>query len=148
MSTKITDSEWLIERWPAIKVLIVSLGNQLMVAQHMKLFPDMTGMIKLSPLDLGCKRRKELIFHSNNVTIQIEDVIKKFKFEKFHILMRTQNRRRQFSNVSAAAYNNGFSEEPTALWCYSMIICIKGTFVIKEKTPPRYCFAPPNSPGI
>ena len=61
MSTKITDSEWLIERWPAIKVLIVSLGNQLMVAQHMKLFPDMTGMIKLSPLDLGCKRRKDVM---------------------------------------------------------------------------------------
>ena len=119
-----------------------------MVAQHKKLFPNMTKYIKLNPLDLGCKRKKELIFYSNNVTIKIEDVIKKFKFEKFHILMRTQKRRRQFNYYSAAAINNGFSEEATALWCYSMIICIKGTFVIKEKTPPRYCFAPQNSPGV
>ena len=180
MSTKITDSEWLRERWPAIKVLKVSLGSQFMVAQHKKLFPNMTKIMKLNPLDLGCKRRKELIFHSNNVTIKIEDVIKKFKFEKFHILMRTQchsswradcprnrKRRRQSNNVGAAAYKSGFSKEPAALWCYSMIICIKGTFVIKtEKTvvspkettvgwrypsslvSPRYCFAPPNSPGI
>ena len=88
-----------------------------------------------------------MIFHSNDVTIKIEDVIKKFKFEKFHILMRTQKRRRQFNYYSAAAINNGFSEEPTALWCYSMIICIKGTFEVKAEVP-GFCGAPPNSPVL
>ena len=119
--------------------------------------------------------------------MKIQDVIKKFKFEKFHILMKTQchsswradcprnwrNRkgRRQSNNVSAAAYNNGFSKEPTALWCYSMIIYIKGTVVDKtivdetvggetveyttfvcktEETVDLtgFCGAPPNSPVL
>ena len=90
MSKKITDSEWLRKRWPSIRVLKVSLGSQFLAAQYNKLCPDMTRIFELKPSDLGCKRRKDLIFHSNNETMKIQDMIEKFKFEKFHILMETQ----------------------------------------------------------
>ena len=85
MATKIIDSKWLKERWPSIKVLEVSLGNQFLVGRQKKLFPKMTKVIKLISLELGCKRRKALIFRSTKVAINIQDVIKKFKFEKFAI---------------------------------------------------------------
>ena len=156
MSTKITDSEWLKERWPSMKILEVSLGSQFMVAQHKKLFPNMTKTMNLKPLlYLGCKRREALIFHSSNVTMKIEDMIKNFKFEKFPIIMKTQchtsswrtdcprtwrnrKRKRQSINVS----------EPTALWWYSMIIYIRGAVVGengKTVVIPTFCAAPPNS---
>ena len=85
MATKITDSEWLRERWPSMKVLEVSLENQFLVGRHKILFPKMTKVMKLIPFDVRCKRRKALVFHSCKVVMNIQDVIKKFKFEKFAI---------------------------------------------------------------
>ena len=143
MAAKITDSEWLKERWPSIKVLKVSLGNQFLVGRQKKLFPKMTKVIKRIPLELGCKRRKALIFRSSKVTMNIQDVIKKFKFEKFAIgyscvgiygdnwglswqkNWRNSKRRRQYNKHSSRVEickvaNN--SENPKALWLYSMII--------------------------
>ena len=176
MSTKITDLECLRERWPSMRVLEVSLGNLCLVAHYQKLFPEMTKIMKLEPLrfnederrtgwmaplpppqygrtrtsllHLEWRRRKALIFYSNNVTMNIQDVIKKFKLEKFPILMKTQrhsswradclrngrnskrkkhkssaNSRFAHRQTSAVAYSSdGVSKESTALWCYSMII--------------------------
>ena len=50
MSTKIADSKWLRERWPSMRVLEVSLGNQCLVAHYEKLAPQMTKIMKLEPL--------------------------------------------------------------------------------------------------
>ena len=50
MSTKITDSKWLRERWQSMRVLEVSLGNQCLIAHYEKLFPEMTKIMKLEPL--------------------------------------------------------------------------------------------------
>ena len=149
MSTKITDSKWLRERWPSMRVLEISLGNQCLVAHYKKLAPEMTNKVmKLEPFHFDederetgrkWKRKKALIFYSNNVTMKIQDVIKQFKFEKFPILMKTQrhsswradclrnnssaNSRFAHRQTSAVAYGPvGVSKESTALWCYSMII--------------------------
>ena len=152
MSTKITDSECLKERWPSLKILEVFFGSQHMVAQHKRLFPKMTKIMNLKPLlYLGCKRREGLIIHSSNVTMQIQDMIKNFKFEKFPIIMKTQchssdcsrhwrNRKRKRQSINLS--------EPTALWCYSMIIYIRGAVVSangKTVIIPTFCGAPPNS---
>ena len=151
MLTKITDSEWLRERWPSMRVLEISLGDQCLAAHHKKNLPKMTKNIKLEPLHfnegeratgrmaprrppqsgrttnpllhLDWIRRKALIFYSNNVTMDIQDVIKKFKFEKFPILMKTQ----RHSSWRADCLRNGrnsknSSDGDGALWCYSMII--------------------------
>ena len=45
---EIKDSEWLMERWPSMTVLEVSLGN-LKVRHHKKLY-EMTKLFKLTPL--------------------------------------------------------------------------------------------------
>ena len=72
----------------------------------------------------------------------IQDVIKHFKFEKFPILMKTQrhsswrvdslrdwrNRKRKRQSINAS--------EATALYCYSMIIDIRGA-VVGETVEPR-----------
>ena len=149
MSTKITDSKWLRERWPSMRVLEISLGNQCLVAHYKKLAPKMTKIMKLEPLHfnedeqrtgwmapssstqsgrtktsllhLQWKRRKALIFYSNNVTMKIQDMIKNFKLEKFPILLKTQ----RHSSWRADCPRN------TALWCYSMIINIRGAVVCK-----------------
>ena len=69
--------------------------------------------------------------------MKIQDMIKNFKFEKFPILMKTQrhsswradslrdwrNRKRKRQSINAS--------EATALWCYSMIINIRGAVVCK-----------------
>ena len=162
MSSKIADSKCLRERWPSMTVLEVSLGNQCLVAHYEKLAPQMTKIMKLEPLHfnedeggtgrmaprqpgrtrnsllhLEWKRREALIFYSNNVTMKIQDVIKKFKLEKFPILMKTQrhsswradslrnwrNRKRKRQSIDAS--------EATALWCYSMKINIRGAVVGK-----------------
>ena len=53
MSTKITDSKWLRERWPSIGVLEVSLGNQYLIPHYEKLAPQMTRIMKLEPLQIN-----------------------------------------------------------------------------------------------
>ena len=53
MSTKITDSKWLRERWPSMRVLEVSFGSQCMVSHYEKLFPEMTKIMKLEPLQIN-----------------------------------------------------------------------------------------------
>ena len=58
MSTKITDSKWLRERWPSMRVLEVSLGSQCLVPHHQKLFPEMTKIIKLEPLRFNEDERR------------------------------------------------------------------------------------------
>ena len=147
MAAKITDSEWLKERWPSIKVLEVSLGNQFLVGRQNILFPKMTKVIKLIKFDMGFKRRKPLISHYGKVTMNIQDVIKKFKFGKFAIRLnvvrvygdnwglflrkywRNSKRRRQSistrrksSILAYKMYKASNSENPKALWCYSMLI--------------------------
>ena len=139
--------------------------------------PRQPGRTRNSLLHLEWKRREALIFYSNNVTMKIQDVIKKFKLEKFPILMKTQrhsswradslrdwrNRKRKRHMINAS--------EATALWCYSMIINIRGAVVgetvelietgeasetdetsetgetSKTVVFSRLCPAPPNSPA-
>ena len=74
--------------------------------------------------------------------MKIQDVIKKFKLEKFPILMKSQrhsswkvdslrdwrNRKRKRQSINAS--------EATALYCYSMIINIRGA-VVGETVEPR-----------
>ena len=73
--------------------------------------------------------------------MKIQDMIKNFKFEKFPILMKTQrhsswradslrdwrNRKRKRHSINAS--------EATALWCYSMIINIRGAVVGETVEP-------------
>ena len=58
MSTKITDSAWLRERWPSMGVLEVSFGSQCMVSHYEKLFPEMTKIMKLEPLRFNEDERR------------------------------------------------------------------------------------------
>ena len=53
MSTKITDSKWLRERWPSMRVLEVSLGSQCLIPHYEKLAPQMTKIVKLEPLHIN-----------------------------------------------------------------------------------------------
>ena len=56
LSKTVTASKWLRERWPAMRVLEVSLGNQFVVARHHKKLYEMTKLMKLIPLGL-CRNR-------------------------------------------------------------------------------------------
>ena len=53
MSTKITDSKWLRERWPSMRVLEVSLGSQCLVPHYEKLTRQMNKIMKLEPLHIN-----------------------------------------------------------------------------------------------
>ena len=59
-----TDSEWLRERWPSMRVLEVSLGNQFQVARHQKLLYQMTKFLKLKPT--APQKRKKIGFSCRN----------------------------------------------------------------------------------
>ena len=70
-----TDSEWLRERWPSMRVLEVSLGNQFV---PWKLLYKMTKFMELVPLHLGQKRKKidlpcgkALVFRSSHMTLKV-----------------------------------------------------------------------------
>ena len=75
LSKTVTDSEWLRERWPSMRVLEVSLGNQFV---PWKLLYKMTKFMELVPLHLGQKRKKidlpcgkALVFRSSHMTLQV-----------------------------------------------------------------------------
>ena len=53
---EIKTSEWLMERWPSMTVLEVSLGNQFVVARHYKKLYGMTKLLELIPLGLRRNR--------------------------------------------------------------------------------------------
>ena len=60
----VTDSEWFRERWPSMRVLEVSLGNQFQVARHQKLLYQMTKFLKLKPT--APQKRKKIGFSCRN----------------------------------------------------------------------------------
>ena len=67
LSKTVTDSEWLRERWPSMRVLeVFSPGNQFV---PWKLLYKMTRVMELVPLHLECG--KALVFRSNHMTLQV-----------------------------------------------------------------------------
>ena len=75
LSKTVTDSDWLRERWPSMRVLEVSLGNQFV---PWKLLYRLTKLMELVPLDLGQKRKKidlpcgkALVFRSSHMTLKV-----------------------------------------------------------------------------
>ena len=66
LSKTVTDSEWLRKRWPSMRVLEISPGNQFV---PWKLLYKMTRFMELVPLHLECG--KALIFHSSPMTLQV-----------------------------------------------------------------------------